>query len=232
MMALALLYRERFVIFFCCDLSNYNQLPPPPPTRGNPALERCLTKNYLPFLSLQSFVLYLSTRDQWFWCPDVWHKIKGNENIRTDYKKPFYKILSGCLHFRQLFRIRIHNIGGTPCHSCGSGYAFILVSWIRIQKGQTDPQKWRKFKFWSARCSLLGNEDLFCSLDVLYGGLKRSKLEFLIKNIIFFNIKFFPIFGHQNPGSRSGSALTKNAGSGSKLKPMRIHITELVHILS
>jgi hypothetical protein len=46
-------------------------------------------------------------------------------------------------------------------------------------------------------------------------------LQFSIKKIlIFFSfIKIFLIFGHQNPGSRtgSGSAIRKSAGSGSAL---------------
>ncbi len=81
----------------------------------------------------------------------------------------------------------------------------------------------RKFKFGSARCLLLRDEDFFCSLDVLYGGPGISKLQFLeeTKN---FSGKFCPVFGHQNPGS--GSGLTKNAGSGSALKPMRIYNTD------
>jgi hypothetical protein len=41
----------------------------------------------------------------------------------------------------------------------------------------------------------------------------------------FSGCKFFLIFGHQNPGS--GFALTKNAGSGSALKLMRIHNTDI-----
>jgi hypothetical protein len=41
-------------------------------------------------------------------------------------------------------------------------------------------------------------------------------MQFFIKKThIFFCSKIFPIFGHQNPGSGSGSALTKNAGSES-----------------
>ncbi len=35
----------------------------------------------------------------------------------------------------------------------------------------------------SARCSLLRDEDFSCSLDVLYGGQRISKLQFLIKKI-------------------------------------------------
>ncbi len=118
--------------------------------------------------------------------------------------------------------------------SSGSGSGSALGKRIRIQEGQNNPQKWRKFKFWSARCSLLRDEDFWWSLDVFYGGLGLSKLQFWSKkkNIFFFSR--FPIFSHQNPGSRSGcgsgSALTKNAGYGSgsvsesALKPMRIRI--------
>ncbi len=75
---------------------------------------------------------------------------------------------------------------------CGSGSAFILVGWIqiririgntdpdlyRIQIGQNDPRKWRKLT-----CAVLRDEDFSYSLDVLYGGLGISKLQFLMKKI-------------------------------------------------
>jgi hypothetical protein len=65
-------------------------------------------------------------------------------------------------------------------------------------------------------------EGFFCSLCVLYGGLRISKLQFYDpKNIkkSFTAINFLSIFGHQNPGFGSGSrsAIRKNAGSGSGL---------------
>ncbi len=71
------------------------------------------------------------------------------------------------------------------------GSAFSLVSWIRIRihEGQNYPQKWRKFKFWSARCSLVKDEDLCCSLDVLYGGNFWSKYR-----IFFSAVNFFQFF--------------------------------------
>ncbi len=82
-------------------------------------------------------------------------------------------------------------------------------------------QKWRKFKFWSARCSPSRDEDFSCSLNVLYGGLGIRKLQFCYKKMwIFFSCKFFPIFGHPNPGPGSGSALTKNTVSGSYPDPL------------
>ncbi len=98
--------------------------------------------------------------------------------------------------------------------SAGSGSALGIR--IRIQEGQNYPQKWKKFMFWSARCSLLrDDEDFCCSLDVLYGGLGISKLQFLIKKIFFlFSCKFFQICGHQNPGS------------GSALKPLLVRNTD------
>jgi hypothetical protein len=70
--------------------------------------------------------------------------------------------------------------------------------WIRIQSGQwiririrnPDPggKKWPttkektfgNFMFWSAGLSLLRAEGYSCSLDVLYGGLRISKLQFSI----------------------------------------------------
>ena len=41
----------------------------------------------------------------------------------------------------------------------------------------------------------------------------------------YFSINMFSIFCDRNPGT--GSALAKNAGSGSALQPMRIQITGL-----
>jgi len=48
-------------------------------------------------------------------------------------------------------------------------------------------KKSRIFMFLSTGCSLLRAEGFFCSLGVLYGGLGKSKLQFLIKKI---EIKF------------------------------------------
>ncbi len=68
----------------------------------------------------------------------------------------------------------------------GSGFG------IRIQEGKNDlPNKFfffRNFMFWSAGCSLLRPEGFFCNLDVLYGGLGISKLQFFIKKILFFQL--------------------------------------------
>jgi hypothetical protein len=51
-------------------------------------------------------------------------------------------------------------------------------------------------------------------MGVLYGGLGRSKLQFLINKIeIKFPAIIFFNFSSSNPGS--GSAIRKNAGSGS-----------------
>jgi hypothetical protein len=47
------------------------------------------------------------------------------------------------------------------------------------------------------------------SFDNLYGGLGISKLQFYKKSVSAVN---FLTFGHQIPGSGTGSALTKNAG--------------------
>jgi hypothetical protein len=80
-------------------------------------------------------------------------------------------------------------------------------------------KKSRIFMFLSTGCSLLRAEGFSSSLDVLYGGLGISKLQFLIKKIEikFPAINFFAILGHQSvdPDLGSGSAIRKNAGSGS-----------------
>jgi hypothetical protein len=73
--------------------------------------------------------------------------------------------------------------------------------------------------FLSTGCSLLRAEGFSCSLGVLYVGLGISKLQFLIKKIKikFPDIHFFSILGHPtlDPDPGSGSAIRKNAGSGS-----------------
>ncbi len=73
--------------------------------------------------------------------------------------------------------------------------------------------------FLSAGCSLLRAEGFSCSLGVRYGGLGKSKLQFLIKKIgiKFPAIHFFSILGRQtlDPDPESGSAIRKNAGSVS-----------------
>ncbi len=72
----------------------------------------------------------------------------------------------------------------------------------------------RIFMFFSTECSLLRAEGFSCSLGVLYGGLGISKLQFLIKKMeIKFPAIIFFYFRSSNP--RSGSAIRKNAGSGS-----------------
>ncbi len=106
-----------------------------------------------------------------------------------------------------------------------------LSCWIRIRIQIADPdpdpggQKWpqknrkkdRIFIFWSAWCSLLRAEGFSCSLRVFYGGLGISKLQFLIKKIKIKFLVVFSILDHQtlDPDPGSGSAIRKNAGSGS-----------------
>jgi hypothetical protein len=80
-------------------------------------------------------------------------------------------------------------------------------------------KKSRIFMFLSTGCSLLRAEGFSCSLGILYGGLGISKLQFFIKKIEnkFTALNFFTILGHQilDPDPESGSAIRKNAGSGS-----------------
>jgi hypothetical protein len=61
--------------------------------------------------------------------------------------------------------------------------------------------------------SLLRTEGFSCSLDVLYGGLRISKLQFLIKKIKFKlpAVNFFSILGHQtlDPDPESDTQLEK-----------------------
>ncbi len=89
-------------------------------------------------------------------------------------------------------RVKTSRIRNTGNQCCRSASARIRIHFgrldpgsklrirVRIQEGQNDPQKWRKFKFWSGRCFLLRDKDFFCSLDVLYESIW---LQFLIKKI-------------------------------------------------
>ncbi len=70
-----------------------------------------------------------------------------------------------------------------------------------IQEGKHDPKnraKLKKFIFWSAGCSFLRAEGFFFSLEVLYGVLGISNLQFLIKkrrkkfNCTFLNLSSKP----------------------------------------
>ncbi len=86
-------------------------------------------------------------------------------------------------------------------------------------------KKSRIFMFLSTGCSFWRAEGFSCSLGVLYGGLRIGKLQFLIQKkfnffsaVIFFQflvIKAWIRIRDPDPGS--GSAIRKNAGSGSAL---------------
>jgi hypothetical protein len=101
------------------------------------------------------------------------------------------------------------------------------------QKLPTNIEKSKKIhvlKYWMF---FFEAEGFSCCLCALYGGLGITKLQFLSKNINFLSCKFFSIFGHQNLGFRtgsvSGSAIMKNAGSGSAL--IQCGFTTLVYAL-
>ncbi len=91
----------------------------------------------------------------------------------------------------------------------------------RTKITQRNRKKYRIFMFWSAGCSLLRAEGFSCSLCVFYGGQRISKLQSIPKKIYkkLYSCKFFSIFGHRNLVFviGSGSAIRKNAGSGSAL---------------
>ncbi len=101
-------------------------------------------------------------------------------------------------------KARVWNIPASRNQGCGSGSGLDPDS-IGSVDPDPDPggQKWPtevdkkilKFIFWSVGWPLLRAEGFFCNLDVLYGGLGIGKLQFLIKKN-FFQLYFFPIFGH------------------------------------
>ncbi len=73
----------------------------------------------------------------------------------------------------------------------------------RAKKTHKNRTKLRNFMFRSAGRSLLKAEGFSRTVDVLYGGLGLSKLQFLIKKESdLFSCTFPPSFCHQNPGSR------------------------------
>ncbi len=66
----------------------------------------------------------------------------------------------------------------------GSGLIWVAGSESRRAKmAHKNRKKYIIFMFWSAGWSLLRADGFFCNLDVLYGGLGISKLQFLIKKI-------------------------------------------------
>ncbi len=110
-----------------------------------------------------------------------------------------------------------------PSRCCGSGSRLDPDS-----MGSLDPypdsrgQKWHRkkrkqlihFIFWSAGCSLFRAESFFWSSDVLYGGLRISKLQlFDPKKRNNFQLFFFSFFDHQNSGSVSGSGSNESGST-------------------
>ncbi len=94
----------------------------------------------------------------------------------------------------------------------GSAWIPIDFGWLGPDSGeQDDPQKQKKVKKFpvlSSGRSLLWAEGFSCSLEVLHGGLPGDKNNLnVIQKYDFF--------------------LSKNAGSGFGLKPVRMHNTIL-----
>jgi hypothetical protein len=91
-----------------------------------------------------------------------------------------------------------------------SGSAFILVSWIRIRITNTEPDPGglklftKVKKIQDLMCQMFSFEGwrllLYCSLDVLYGGL--GMVNFLYKKKIFFSAVIFSNFWSSKPWIR------------------------------
>ncbi len=91
----------------------------------------------------------------------------------------------------------------------------------RAKMTHKNRKKFRNFIFWGAGCSFWKPEGFFCSLDVLYGGLRIGKLQFVWpKNITFFQLVNFFQFWSSKPWIRvgSGSVFSLNDGSGFGIK--------------
>jgi hypothetical protein len=85
----------------------------------------------------------------------------------------------------------------------------------RAKMTHKNRKKLRNLMFWSAGCSLLRAEGFFYSLEVFYGGLGISKLQFLIRKIliIFSAVNFSNFWSSKSwiwirSESASGFALT------------------------
>ncbi len=79
----------------------------------------------------------------------------------------------------------------------GSGFNEVSGSGsgsIRANMTHRIRKKLRNFLVWSAGCSLLRSEGFSCSLDVLYGGLGISILQFVIKKYQIFSAVNFSQF--------------------------------------
>jgi hypothetical protein len=77
--------------------------------------------------------------------------------------------------------------------------------------------KIRNFIFLSAGCSLLRDEDFFCSLDFFNGGQRIGILQSLIKKIFtfFFCCNFFQVLVMKTQDPERYSAYNAGSGSGS-----------------
>ncbi len=125
-------------------------------------------------------------------------------------------------------RIRIR-IGSGFNGVLGSGSAFAI--WIRIQESKNNQQKYKKlimFIFWSAGCSLSRAEGFPVAGGVLFGGLRVSKLQFLIKKEKNLCSCLFSIFGHPNAGLVSGSGFKLKCWIRVRIRIqwIRIHNTD------
>jgi hypothetical protein len=105
--------------------------------------------------------------------------LNQQKNLRVIWKVRTIPFLHYQVHYLPVFRIRI-----------GSGFNQVSGSrfwiWIRGSRGTKMTRKDRKKvkKFHVVKCWMFSFDEGFsCSLDVLYGGLGISKLQFLIKKI-------------------------------------------------
>ncbi len=144
-------------------------------------------------------------------------KDKKSKEVTKQYESRFFLLV--LLDDRRIWsRIRIHTQG------CGSALIWVAGSGSGSRRAKWPIKREKNTEFsWSAACSLFRAEGFFCSLGVLYGGLGISKLQFLIKKlkIKISSCKFFFNFRSSNlnpdPDLDSGSAIRKNARSGSAL---------------
>ncbi len=132
----------------------------------------------LPF-RLQSFTNYLFERH--FFFTFYFSNIINVKNLSRRYRFVDFN----CFYF-SYFNSYVNNIGRCrvsdpdsirpvdpdPDSESGSGRAKMTH--------KSREKKLYKFMFWSVGWPLLRAEGLFCNLDILYGGLGISKLQFLI----------------------------------------------------
>ncbi len=140
------------------------------------------------YANLRPLVYRPSRAPFWASKPPMWAQRPSTAPYLASISPEFWLWWGSCsfsLYCKSL-RIRIRN----PCSVFGSGLDTDLIRSAdpdsesgskRAKMTHTNRKKLRNFMFWSDWFSFLRAEGLSCSLDVLYGSLEISKLQFRIR---------------------------------------------------